>query len=214
MRPRPRVRSHVLTSSRQTYPCRSSTPGESRRRPPSKRGREPAVAQLERAHRIFSELGADPFVQDLLVRARGAAGHRCSRESRKASHAQPLRAGGGSTGRGVGPATEPERTLSRFGGQTGGLGGLPALAGSTQLRSVLPVRPGLPSAEHQGVHALPAVQRRRSQCVSTSSAASTLSGKPRAYPHTWSGRSCYHSTATAPRHKAPRPQENDREPQI
>ncbi len=24
-----------------------------------------------RAHRIFSELGADPFVQDLLVRARG-----------------------------------------------------------------------------------------------------------------------------------------------
>ena len=43
-----------------------------------------------------------------------------------------------------GPATEPERTLSRFGGQTGGLGGLSALAGWTQLRSVLPVRPGRP----------------------------------------------------------------------
>lgn len=26
MRPRPKVPSHVLTSSRQTYPCRSSTP--------------------------------------------------------------------------------------------------------------------------------------------------------------------------------------------
>src|SRR5712691_6748658 len=43
-----------------------------------------------------------------------------------------------------GPATEPERTLSRFGGQTGGVGGLSALAGWTQLRSVLPVRPDRP----------------------------------------------------------------------
>jgi hypothetical protein len=44
-----------------------------------------------------------------------------------------------------GPATEPERTLSRFGGQTGGArGGLSALAGWTQLRSVLPARPDRP----------------------------------------------------------------------
>src|SRR5580700_10299553 len=63
MRPRPRVPSRVLTSSKQTHPCSSGTPGEARRRPPSERGREPAVAKLERAHRIFSELGADPFVQ-------------------------------------------------------------------------------------------------------------------------------------------------------
>ena len=41
-----------------------------------------------------------------------------------------------------------ERTLSRFGGQTGGLGGLSALAGWTQLRSVLPVRPDRPVQTH------------------------------------------------------------------
>jgi hypothetical protein len=61
----------------------------------------------------------------------------------------------GRTCNGTGTHVKPVRR-SNWGAR-----GLPALAGWTQLRSVLPVRPGLPSAEHQGVRALPAVQRRR-----------------------------------------------------
>jgi type III restriction enzyme len=67
------------------------------------------------------------------------------RRGRESDAAFCRRVLGTSLSSGGGPATEPERTLSRFGGgQTGGLGGLPALAGWTQLRSVLPVRPDRP----------------------------------------------------------------------